>query len=143
MDDYGTKEISNEGFVPISSDKRNPDVTVPFSDSQGGDQHGIRYVPTIIDFLEKRFTFSAALISIIGYVIIAAFGEIRSLGQYVGYAFFLGAVFLIYRGTELEKLKICITILIVFLIGLVVFLTWDHLAIGYHYVNQLFSLKMD
>ena len=53
--------------------------------------------------LELNFAFTASLISVVGYIIIASFGEMNSVKKYFGYLFFLIFVFLVYK---LSKEKI-------------------------------------
>lgn len=143
MENSGTRDISKEGFVPITSNTGKPTTVSEYPDTNlGGDQHGIRYIPSIIDFLEKRFAFSAALISVIGYVIIAAFGEIQSMGQYLGYAIFLGIVLLVYKSNEMKKLHLVLSVVSVLLLIAIVILTWDKLVEVYSYINHIFAMKI-
>lgn len=57
----------------------------------------IKYGPKFLKELETNFAFTAALISIIGYIVIAAFGQMNSEKKYFGYLFFLLIIFIFYR----------------------------------------------
>lgn len=58
-------------------------------------------VPLVINTLEDRFPFTALVLSIVGYVIIAALGEMNSVGKYLGYLFFLFMVLAVYEVLKL------------------------------------------
>ncbi|GMX57864.1 MAG: hypothetical protein YFSK_1940 [Candidatus Yanofskyibacterium parasiticum] len=71
-------------------------------DDVGGDAHGLRYIPTLIKSLEDHFSFSVLLLSVIGYIVIAAFGQMNSLWKFFGYLFFLVTLLFFYKYKSLE-----------------------------------------
>lgn len=129
MENSYTEDIAtSRGFVPISSDT-NQEVSKETSgtDYSGGDMHGLRYVPTLIKSLEEHFSFTALMASVIGYIVIAACGQMNDAGKYFGYVFFVFSSFVFYKQLNTgEKLSRWTYFLIgiVFIIGSLFFLLW-------------------
>lgn len=129
MENNYTEDIAtSSGFVPISSDaKKEAEKGTSGTDYAGGDMHGLRYVPTLINSLEEHFSFTALMASVVGYIIIAACGQMNDVGKYFGYVFFVFSSFVFYKYlNSKEGLGIWrhIFIVILFIIGFLLFLLW-------------------
>ncbi len=71
----------------------------------GGDNYGIQYVPSLLAHLEEKLPFTTMLVSLVGYIIISAFGQMSSLKRYLGYLGFLVLVYAFYKA-QLPTTKI-------------------------------------
>lgn len=90
-----TQGAFTDEFIPI--EERNDGKTGTSGPGyQVSDPIGLRNIPFILDYLETHFVFFGSLLSVIGYVVIAAFGSMENIGQYFGYIFFLFLVFIFY-----------------------------------------------
>jgi hypothetical protein len=103
---YKNKETEGAGFGgewnDVHSDKVNlPNVTggVTEKNTQPGDfkTELLRNSVSLLAYLESNFAFTVVLISVIGYIIIASFGEIDNLKKYLGYVIFLMMAFTVYK----------------------------------------------
>ena len=66
----------------------------------------IQHVPKVFATLEDRFPFTAALVGIIGYIVVASFGHLEDFGSYLRYAMFLIIVFVLYKFLYLQKIEL-------------------------------------
>lgn len=148
MEENGTKGIRNpdEGFQPVTQelgvDKTSRQNSL---DMSGGDRLGIKHWPGLFKYLEDHFAFSASLLSIAGYVIIAAFGAIQTLGQYLAYILFLCGVAVVYNFDKIEKNRkwlYAAVVLIAILLVCVLFFTWNYVVLSYHWFDNLFQMKL-
>lgn len=57
----------------------------------------VRDVIPVMKSLEERLPFTAILLSILGYISIATFGQMNSTAKYIGYIIFLTISFLVYK----------------------------------------------
>lgn len=62
--------------------------------------------PKILGHLEEHFPFTASLVVVIGYVVIAAAGSMENLGQYLGYLLFCALTFLYYLISTRQKIDV-------------------------------------
>lgn len=93
----------NVGASEFMSAESSPDKkTKSVNDNGGGDMHGMRFVPVVIQSLEEHFSFSVLLVSVIGYIVIASFGQMNNLWQFFGYLFFLITLLFFYKYKSLE-----------------------------------------
>ncbi len=88
-------DTNPDSFISIDSSNKEKTQSVDFSG--GGDSHGLRYVPTLIKSLEEHLSFTALLVSVIGYILISAFGKMDSIEKYFGYIAFLFFSFFFYK----------------------------------------------
>lgn len=105
MADLETKGISDtSGFSAVSSSAKNQ-TPLRDEDSLQGQMKYLKDVPQVLQTLEERFPFTAIIISVVGYITIAAFGQMNSLGKYGGYIFFLIITFGFYKNLYKNKEK--------------------------------------
>lgn len=105
MADIETKGISDtSGFKPVFSSEKNPTLSKE-EDAPQGQMKYLRDVPQVLQTLEERFPFTAIIISVVGYITIAAFGQMNSLGKYGGYILFLIFTFGIYKNLYWKKVS--------------------------------------
>jgi len=102
MEDNTTKGVGakTEGFIPVGSGGDDSTNTVDYA---GGDTYGLRYASTLVKTLEEHFGLTALVVSIIGYIVISAFGHMSSVGEYLGYILFLVTSVTLYRFSESDK----------------------------------------
>jgi hypothetical protein len=143
MDNGPTKGISGTGgWEPINPDSSGRPTTEEVV--TGGDTWGTRHWPKLFQYLEEHFAFSAAILAIVGYVVIAAFGEMRSIGQYIGYLVFLGIILFVYSGNKKDKkwmYAFFISLFILLIVG--IYYLWPWLLIGYNKINNYFIQGTD
>lgn len=97
MDTNQTTGVDTNPDSFISIDSNSKEKTQSVSDYGGGDNHGLRYVPTLIKSLEEHLSFTALLVSVIGYILISTFGKMDSIEKYFGYIAFLFSSFFFYK----------------------------------------------
>jgi len=81
-------EFSKGEFVSTDTDSANITPDNPKFDDRG-DYRDPRYLAHILEKLKENSSFAIFLISVVGYISIATFGEMDSNGKYFGYIFFL------------------------------------------------------
>lgn len=143
MEENGTKGIlSTEGFQPVNQEQSSAQTTFYNDENKSSeDRLGIRHWPRLFQYLEEHFAFSASLLAIIGYVIIAAFGSMENLGQYLGYIVFLCGILFVYNFEKKEKRWLYFFIITTsILIGLAVFQNWNLIATAYRTLNGPFQV---
>ena len=143
MENNGTKGIlSTEGFQSVNQETGSTNTQFYNEKTESGDDHlGIRHWPRLFQYLEEHFSFSASLLSIVGYVIIAAFGSMQNLGQYLGYIIFLCGILFVYNFDRKDKRWIYFFIATTFLlIGIIVFQNWHIISSNYRLVNKPFQI---
>jgi|CXWL01.1.fsa_nt_gi hypothetical protein len=140
----GTQGASTTGLEPIEQDATGGQST----STQGGEFQGsgpvseaLRNVPSLFQFLENNFSFFAVMLSVFGYVIIAAFGGMENLGQYLGYVVFLCCVFTIYSFKKWKNngKTYLFSGVIILLVGLLCFQNWSLLSNGYTALSKYFE----
>lgn len=141
MEDGGTKGISStEGFKPLDQTFESQPTSsegVPRS----GDPFGFQHVPTLMQYLEDHSAFTAVVLSIIGYVVIAAFGGIKTLGQYLGYIIFLsGACFVYFVDKQKTRWLYGFMLLTVILIIGIIVQNLSKITAVYRIFNGFFGL---
>lgn len=145
MDENGTIGIADtEGFQSVNQEQGLSKTSFSGEQSSSGDDRlGIRHWPRLFEYLENHFSFSASLLSIIGYVIIAAFGAMSTLGQYLGYILFLCVIVFIYNLDKKDRkwLYFFMAVTIV-LIGFVCIQNWYSLTSLYHTLNKPFEVNV-
>jgi type IV secretory pathway VirB2 component (pilin) len=135
---------SNEKWQPINQSQSSTAPTSGGNSNESGDRFGFSHLPRLFQYLEGHFAFSAALLSIIGYVVIAAFGQMQALGQYFGYIIFLAIVLFVYTPEKTEKRwKYLFIITAIILIGILCYTFWSDLVVLYRQMNIPFSLKIN
>jgi hypothetical protein len=87
-------DTNSQGFISVDS---NSKTETKSSEFLGGDNHGLRYIPTLIKSLEDHFSFTALLVSVVGYILISTFGKMDSVEKYFGYIIFLIFSFFLYK----------------------------------------------
>jgi amino acid transporter len=120
-------DTENSGFVPATggvADKGTQSTSS--SPPEVTKYDAIKYIPGVLGYLESKFSFTAILLSLIGYIVIAAFGQMNSVGKYFAYILFLLVLFSFYKYSEREedfnseaKRKVSISYFL--LIGFIVF----------------------
>lgn len=146
MDENGTKGIHDtSNFQPI--DQTGGFTQTSFSNDEypisGEDRLGFRHLPKLFQYLEEHFLFSALLLSIIGYVVIAAFGSIKTLGQYLGYIIFLCITMSIYNiDKKNQRLIYFLLISIFILLAIIIMQNWDFITSLYHTYNKPFEVNI-
>ncbi|MFA5062202.1 MAG: hypothetical protein WC526_03580 [Patescibacteria group bacterium] len=88
------QEESSGGILAQAgtSSEGKPDMGGPT-----GDPWGTRYWNGIFEKLEEKLPFTIVLLSLIGYVVISAFGQMNNLKKYGGYLLFLMLLFIFYK----------------------------------------------
>jgi len=88
------QEESHSGVLVQTgtSSEGKPDIGGPT-----GDPWGTRYWNGIFEKLEEKLPFTIVLLSLIGYVVISAFGQMDNLKKYGGYLLFLILLFIFYK----------------------------------------------
>ena len=82
----------------------------------------MRETPVMLKRLENNLPFTSLLLSIIGYIVIAATGNLNSPGQYFGFIIFLSIIFIAYKcqtngfKVKYEKREVIYLVIIVMLI---------------------------
>lgn len=74
--------------------------------TSGEDKYGLRHVPRVVEMLEDRFAFTAVLVSIIGYIVVASFGHLENFSSYLRYLIFLVMIFVLYKFLHLQKIEL-------------------------------------
>ena len=98
------EDIHEEAVYNVEPQVRIPDTNLPEnivslkSNTEGNDveKYG-RYLPLALQAIEDRMHIAGPLIIITGYVVIAAFGEMKNLWQYAGYLFILCLGYSVYK----------------------------------------------
>ena len=135
-----------EGFEPIESESIQDLSTSKASfGALGSDTWGIRHWPTFFQYLENRFAFSAALLSVAGYVIIAAAGQFDTLGKYVGYLLFLALILTSYnfyeKGISKDKKSLILISLAALLFAIVLYQNWKYMQNFYQNLKPYFVIQ--
>lgn len=102
MENSDTKGVgvSNSGFISTkTSSGGETSNTQPFSTNEN-DKYGIGQVPGLLKHLQGSFSFSAVLLSLVGYIVIAAFGQMNSIGKYIAYIGFILMLIIFYKSSE-------------------------------------------
>lgn len=71
-----------------------------------GNYGWVKHVPKLFETLEDRFPFTAVLVGIIGYIVIASFGHLEDFGSYLRYSVFLVVAFVLYKILYLQKIEL-------------------------------------
>lgn len=106
----------------------------------GADPHGFRNLPGLLDYLRDNFHFSGLVFGLCGYILIATFGSMQSLGQYLGYILFLVVSIVVYLlVTKKITLKyksqgILITI-VIFLSAIIFYQNFHKIMSLYKYID--------
>ena len=150
MNDLQTQGALADSFISIET--KDDNKTQSSVGTQGQDPWGVRNLPFLLEYLESRFTFFASLVSVVGYIIISAFGSMENIGQYFGYIFFLFLVYVFYITTQrggLFKITTKTTWLWIFGILSLTFFVFilvqniSHIKSFYKIVNESFTLDMN
>lgn len=142
METQPTNAINTKGFQPITQQDGTGE-TIYTSSNENNDRFGVRYLPTLFQYLEEHFSFASSFLSIVGYVIIASFGQMQSVGQYVGYIIFLGLILFAYSSDKKDKVwKYLFIAIFIILISFISFTYWTKIKELYHLINTMFSLKL-
>lgn len=100
-----TEGSTPEGYISV-----NPNTATKtgsqIETSQPNDRFGIQYISPLIKSLEENLSFTAILISIIGYIVISSFGHMDSIAKYFGYIGFLFGVFILYKLMGKNRIQI-------------------------------------
>lgn len=99
----------------------NEGINIPPESNIAIDYKNSEYILRVLEIIEQKFSIIVSLISVIGYIIISAFGKMNSVKKYFGYLLFLIISFGFYK---LGKLKITMTnwILVVIIICLLFYI---------------------
>lgn len=146
MDEQATRGISDtRGFQSITQEADKVGTTFSTQeDSVMPDRLGIRYWPKLFQYLEEHFSFSASILSITGYVIIAAFGSMQTLGQYLGYILFLGGILFVYNFNKKNIRWLYFFMIATFLlIGILLFQNWSYIHQKYRSINKPFGIGVN
>lgn len=97
-----------EDFTSVKNVKGEKTRTDNDSDVSRGeeDRYGFRHIPKLFETLENRFPFTAIVVGIIGYIVIASFGHMENFGSYLRYVIFLGSMFVLYKFLHLGKIEL-------------------------------------
>ncbi len=126
-----TKGSTTDVYIPVQSDaatKTDSLLETPLPN----DRFGLRYISPLIKSLEENLSFTAILISIIGYIVISSFGHMDSVAKYLGYVGFLFGTFILYKLIGKNRIQIEIDfknvnkVLFIVTITLVIFLLVEH-----------------
>lgn len=104
MESNQTSGVNIGGFVPIETYKNKSTDQIP--STEGLEEHvnyTMKILPTVVKTLEEHFPFVASIVSLVGYIVISAFGHMDSLGKYIGYTLFLLFVYFLYRLSQLKN----------------------------------------
>lgn len=88
-------DTNQDDFISIDSNSKEKTQLLDFPG--GGDNYGFRHIPILIKFLEEHLSFTALLVSVIGYILISTFGKMDSIEKYFGYIIFLIFAFFFYK----------------------------------------------
>ncbi len=138
-----TRGAMSGEFQPLNQneDDTSPDTEANTPKISVHDPLGVSHWPGFLKYLENNFAFSAALLSIIGYVVIAAFGAMASLGQYLGYILFVCGVVFVYNLNKRDKRWLYFFIIVcILLAGFIVIQNWSLIADIYHYLGRPFDV---
>lgn len=126
-----TKGSTTDVYIPVQSDvatKTDSQIETP----QSNDIHGIQYISPLLKSLEENLSFTAILISIIGYIIISSFGHMDSVAKYFGYIVFLFGTFILYKLIGRNRVQIDVDfknvnkVLVIVTSSLIIFLLIEH-----------------
>lgn len=128
--DFSQADLSKSGsFTEINTKGTTGENNIPWS-----------WVPNFVGKLEERFAFSATIIALIGYIVIASFGEMKTFGQYFGYIFFLILIYLFYFFVNKQFTKSAvITALAIIVFSQAVFLIFTYQTSIYNLFNKFIS----
>lgn len=144
MDENTTKGVADitQGFQSVNASDSSKGTG--FSDKTVGvenDRLGIRHWPGLFDYMESHAPFTAAVLSILGYIVIAAFGSMETLGQYLGYIIFLAIIGYIYNFNKKEgKYFYLLIALLLLMFSILVFQNWDIVSSYYKKINKPFQI---
>lgn len=144
MDENTTRGVINstQGFQSVNAGDSSKGTG--FSDKPEGvesDRLGIKHWPRLFDYMESHAPFTAAVLSILGYIVIAAFGSMETLGQYLGYIIFLAIIGYIYNFNKKGgKYLYLLIALLLLMFGILVFQNWDTVSSYYKKVNKPFQI---
>lgn len=97
---YGEETKGIDNFDKNDFQEESVDTTEGINEFQKGkesDRLGFSHLPVLLRHLEDNATFSLTAFSLVGYVIIAAFGEMDSIGKYIGYLLIILFTISIYK----------------------------------------------
>lgn len=126
-----TKGSTTDVYIPVQSDvatKTGSEIETP----QPNDRFGIQHIPPLLKSLEENLSFTAILISIIGYIIISSFGHMDSVAKYLGYIGFLFGTFILYKLIGRNRVQIEVDfknvnkVLVIVTCSLIIFLLIEH-----------------
>jgi len=100
-----TQGSAAEGYIPVQSESAQKTAS-QIETIQPNDKFGIQYISPLLKSLEENLSFTAILISIIGYIVISSFGHMDSIAKYLGYIGFLFGTFILYKLIGRNRLKI-------------------------------------
>jgi hypothetical protein len=116
-----TKGVTDsKGFQPLDASNVKNETSTNIPDSGGTDRLGFRFIPPLINYLQDNFLFTAILLSIVGYIVIASFGGMETLGQYFRYILFLCLAFVVYGIAKLHRIALSLLILAVVVLASIV-----------------------
>lgn len=93
----GVTNLKKENFEEIGIYQKDISTDVVFNNRQDNSSLGISHWPKLLNYLKENVIFSFLFISILGYIIIAAFGGIEGWDDYIRYILFFIIVFLSYK----------------------------------------------
>jgi hypothetical protein len=127
--------INKQGF--ISKESGEDDATQ--APQMGNDPHGFGQVPGLIKALEEHLSFTILLVNVVGYVVIASFGGMNSLGQYLGYILFLSLSFVFYKilysNIKLKNSTLILTLILIVAVSIIIIQ-------NFHFLEILFKIHV-
>jgi Na+/proline symporter len=97
---------TGEDLIPVgANDKAKNTASVPSSTPSIPYSTMVGDAIPLLRSLEERFPFTASLISVIGYITIATFGQMNSLANYGGYIIFLLLILGVYKAFTKQSVE--------------------------------------
>jgi hypothetical protein len=132
MGDARTQGIEGEGgFQSVNSGGAGVNYKTTSGEglnTPGADQYGVRYLPSILGYLEDHSLFTGTILAFVGYVLIASFGQMKSIGQYLGYVCFASFLALLLffnrKRLNIEKINWPVMVLLILVFGFEVYLVF-------------------
>jgi hypothetical protein len=101
----------------------------------------MKYGAKFLKDLESNLPFTVMLVSIIGYIVIASFGQMDSVRKYFGYLLFLFLMFCGYKALKIDFLKIIgekiNKIIWIIVIILVLFIIFQNFSLISYFFNKV------
>lgn len=116
VNDWGRDEEINNKDENFSDSKTTGS---PIADAMNN-------TPQLLKKLQENLPFTMMIISVIGYVVIAAFGQMDTFKKYIGYCIFLTLIlstYFLFENNLFKKIKINKVMLFLFLITITVIIT--------------------